>query len=95
MPKQRYRSEMGKIHAILEAAAKGGNDGVQISTITHKANLTHEVVVESCSKLEAAGLIESFKRGRNRIVIITHKGLCIFVELRRFKNIMEGMNLRY
>lgn len=95
MPKQPYRSEMGKIHAILDVTARGGESGVLISAIAHKANLTHDVVKYSCEKLEDAGLIEIHRRGRNRILIITHKGFCFFLELRRFRDLVKSMNLRY
>lgn len=94
MPKQAYRSEMGKIHAILDVTANGGDDGVLVSIIAHKANLTHDVVVDSCYKLAEAGLIEMTRRGRNRIMTMTQKGFCFFLELQRFKKLVESMNLR-
>lgn len=94
MVKHAYRSELGKIYAILNVIANSGSDGVFVSIIAHKANLTHDVVVDSCTKLAAAGLIDMTRRGRNRIMTMTQKGFWFFLEIRRFKRLVEGMNLR-
>ena len=95
MSKQQYRSEMGIMGDILDVAVDGGRDGVIISAITRRANLSHYVVLDKCERLEEAGLIESAKAGRNRIFTMTGKGLEFFREFKRFQGLMQGMNLRY
>src|SRR5712692_5159448 len=95
MSKQQYRSEMGIIADILCVTMDGGAQGVIVSAISRRANLSHYAVLEKCQKLIDAGLVESMRADRNRLLKITEKGIRFFQEFQRFQNIVEGMNLRY
>ena len=80
---------------ILDVTMTGGRQGVIVSAISRKANLSHYAVLDKCEKLVTAGLVESSKNDRNRIFMITEKGLQFFQEFRRFQTLVESMNLRY
>ena len=95
MSKQQYRSEMGIIADILGVTMDGGTQGVIVSAISRRANLSHYAVLEKCQKLIDAGLVESMKDSRNRLFTITEKGIRFFQEFQRFQNIVQMMNLRY
>jgi predicted transcriptional regulator len=95
MSKQQYRSEMGIIADILGVTMDGGTQGVIVSAISRRANLSHYAVLEKCQKLIDAGLVESMKDNRNRLFVITEKGIRFFQEFQRFQNIVQMMNLRY
>ena len=95
MSKQQYRSEMGIMGDILDVPADGGRGGVIVSAISRKANLSHYAVLDKCEKLVEAGLVESVKNDRNRVFLITEKGLQFFQEFKRFQGLVESMNLRY
>ena len=58
MSKQQYRSEMGIMGDILDVTADGGRDGIIVSAISRKANLSHYAVLDKCEKLVEAGLVE-------------------------------------
>ena len=95
MSKQQYRSEMGIMGDILDVTMAGGRQGVIVSAISRKANLSHYAVLDKCEKLVTAGLVESLKNDRNRIFMITEKGLQFFQEFKRFQDLVESMSLRY
>ena len=95
MSKQQYRSEMGIIADILNVAMEGGCQGVIISAISRRANLSHYAVLEKCQKLIDAGLVESMKEERNRLYKITEKGIQFFQEFQRFQGVVQVLNLRY
>jgi predicted transcriptional regulator len=95
MSKQQYRSVMGIMGDILDVTAQGGRDGVIVSTITRRANLSHYAVKEKCERLASAGLIESTKNKKNRVYLLTERGLAFFQEFRKFQDLVESMNLRY
>lgn len=95
MSKQQYRSEMGIMSDILDVTMEAGRSGVIVSAISRKANLSHYAVLDKCEKLASAGLVESVRNDRNRIYLITEKGLQFFQEFRRFQSLVESMNLRY
>ena len=87
MSKQQYRSEMGIMGDILDVTADGGRGGVIVSAISRKANLSHYAVLDKCEKLVEAGLVESVKNDRNRVFLITEKGILFFQEFKRFQGI--------
>jgi predicted transcriptional regulator len=89
------RSQMGILGDVLEVTIQSGSQGVIISTITRKANLSYYAVLDKCQKLISAGLVESVKNDQNRIFMITEKGLSFFEEFRRFQSLVASMNLRY
>ena len=95
MSKQQYRSEMGIMGDILDVTMDGGQQGVIVSAISRRANLSHYSVLDKCEKLITAGLMESRTNERNRLFKITEKGLGFIKEFQRFQTIVDSMNLRY
>jgi len=95
MSKQQYRSEMGIMGDILDVTMDGGQQGVIVSAISRRANLSHYSVLDKCEKLITAGLMESRRNERNRLFKITEKGLGFIKEFQRFQTIVDSMNLRY
>jgi len=86
---------MGILGDILDVTMEGGREGVIVSAISRKANLSHYAVLDKCEKLVEAGLVGSIKNERNRLYMITEKGLNFFQEFRKFQSLVESMNLRY
>lgn len=95
MSKQQYRSEMGIMADILDVAMDGGIQGVIVSAISRRANLSHYAVLDKCDKLVSAGLIDTRRDERNRLFTITEKGIQFFREFQRFQTLVQSMNLRY
>lgn len=86
---------MGIMGDILDVTAEGGRSGVIVSAISRRANLSHYAVLDKCEKLVDAGLVQSLKNDRNRVFVITEKGIQFFQEFKRFQDLVESMNLRY
>ena len=74
---------MGIMGDILDVTMEGGRSGVIVSAISRKANLSHYAVLDKCEKLVSAGLVESVKNDRNRVYLITEKGLQFFQEFKK------------
>lgn len=94
MTKTQYRSELAIMHDIMSVTAYEGQSGIRVSRISHKANLSHYVVVEKCQRLIDAGLIELNQNKRNRIYNLTEKGITFYNELTRFQSLVSSLNLR-
>jgi len=80
---------------ILNVTMDGGSQGVIVSAISRKANLSHYAVLDKCEKLVTAGIIDTKKDERNRLFAITEKGITFFKEFQRFQELVQSMNLRY
>ena len=86
---------MGIIADILGVTMDGGTQGVIVSAISRRANLSHYAVLDKCQKLIDAGLVDSMKDNRNRLFVITEKGIKFFQEFQKFQILVQTMNLRY
>ena len=95
MSKHQYRSEIGIISDVLDVIMDRGQQGEIISTIARKANLSHHTTLEKCKKLEGFGLIESSNNMKNRIYIITEKGIQFFQEMQKFIEVVQVVKIRY
>ena len=86
---------MGIMGDILDVTLNGGQQGVIVSAISSRANLSHYAVLDKCEKLVEAGLVETKRDERTRKFSITEKGLEFFQEFKTFRDLLESMNLRY
>jgi len=86
---------MGIISDILCATINLDRQGEIISAIARKANLSHYATIKKCQKLVDSGLMESVINKRNRIFIITEKGIEFFQELQKFLEIVQTTKIRY
>ena len=93
--KQQYRTHMGIMSEILQIIMDNGIEGAIVSEISRKANLSYYTTVENCQKLINSSLVESARKGRNYVYVITTKGIEFFRELKKFQEITQEMNLRY
>ena len=84
MSKQQYRTAMSILSEILQIIMDGGIEGVIISSLARRANLSHYNLIEKCQKLIDAGLVESTNNNRNHTFIITEKGIQFFQQMQKF-----------
>ena len=93
--KHQYRSEIGIISDVLCATMDGGRNGVIISSIARRANLSHYTAMEKCQKLTALGLMESIESRNNRTFAITERGILFFQEMQKFMEVIEEIKIRF
>ena len=89
------RTRIRSLGDILEALKDAGREGLIVSSISRKANLSHYAAIERCSKLELAGLVETKFVDKKNVHVITEKGLKFFDEYRNFQLLVDPLNLRY
>ena len=70
-----YRTSMGILSEIMQIIMDAGMEGVMVSELSRKSNLSYNATVDNCQKLVIASLVETFRRGRNCIFVITPKGI--------------------
>ena len=91
---KQYRTSMGILSEIMQIIMDAGMEGVMVSELSRKSNLSYNATVDNCQKLVAASLVETSRRGRNYIFVITPKGIEFFQEFKRFQEFTNEMNLR-
>ena len=93
--KQQYRDPLTITRDILQVCMNAGIEGVKISKISQKANLSYNVAIENCRKLIDVNIIKSVRDKKNYIFIITEKGIRFFHEFQKFQDTMDEINFRY
>ncbi len=93
--KQQYRSELGIISEVLQVAMDCGMQGVIISSIARRANLSHYTAMEKCQKLIDFGLMEFRIDKKSRSFVITEKGIQFYHEMQKFLEIAQEIKIRY
>ncbi len=92
--RQQYRTSIGIMSEILQIIMDAGMNGVIVSELARKANLSHNTTVEYCQKLIGASLVESARTQKNYIFIVTTKGMEFFREFKLFRETAQELNLR-
>src|SRR5689334_17895461 len=93
--KNQHRSTLSITRDVLQACMDAGIDGILISKISQKANLSYSTTISCCQKLINANLLRSIKSERNHIFAITEKGIRFFREFQKFHEIVREINIRY
>lgn len=93
--KQQYRSELGIISDILSVIMDCGKNGIIISSIARRANLSHYSAIEKCQKLIDLKLIETTSNNKSRIFIVTEKGIQFFQQTQKFLNTIQEIKIRF
>ena len=93
--KSPYRTQIHSLGDVLEVIRDSGREGVIVSVIGRKANLSHYPVLKKCDLLMSAGLIESTTKKQNKVFTISEKGLKFFEEYNTFQILVESLKLRY
>jgi predicted transcriptional regulator len=93
--KQQYRDSLTITRDILQVCMNAGVEGILISKLSQKANLSYNAAMENCQKLIDADIIKSVRNKRNYIFIITEKGIRFFHEIQKFQDTLNKINIRY
>ncbi len=90
-----YRASLGVIRDILLTVMEAGIEGIIISKICRKANLSHDTAMANCHRLVDIGLLQSTQNKRNHIFVITEKGIKFCQEFLKFQDTTKELNIRY
>ncbi len=93
--KQKYRTELGMVSEVLQVTMDCGMQGVIISSIARRANLSHYAALEKCQKLIDSGLMESRSDKKSRSFVITEKGIQFYHVMQKFLVLAQETKIRY
>ena len=90
-----YRTEIGIIGKILELLSDSGREGVIISSLVCRANISQSELLTKCNPLIKSGLINMLKIKRTRKLWLTSSGREFHQELKRFQETLDKIPIRY
>ena len=82
----KYRTNMQIMAQVLDKMQDAGTQGLIISRLTQKANLSHDRLISLTSNLIGSGLITKIEYDGRNCYVITEKGRLLLEEYRKFSD---------
>ena len=79
-----YRNSMQIMSAVLENGDYAGTEGLGITQIIRKSNLSHSRLQKLIENLTGSGLINKIEYDKKSTFIITEKGRVFLEEYKKF-----------
>ena len=88
-----YRSSMQIMSAVLENVDYAGTEGLGITQIIRKSNLSHVRLQNLIQNLTGSGLINKIEYDKKSAFVITEKGRLFLEEYKRFSDLAGSFGL--
>jgi len=88
-----YRNSILITADILDATQSAGRNGIQISNLILKSNLSHPRLSKFLENLIGNGLVNKIEYDGKNTFVITEKGIMYLQEYRKFHELAEGFGL--
>ena len=89
----KYRNNQQIAGSILIATQEAGIDGIAVTNLMQKSNLSHTRLGEFINKLTSSGLINKIEYDGKNTFIITEKGRMYLQEYQRFLQMAHTFGL--
>lgn len=88
-----YRTSMQIVADLLVATDQCGQEGIKVTSLLTKANLSHSRLSKFVENLTGAGLINKIDYDGKNTFVITTKGKQYLESYRRFQDLAESFGL--
>jgi len=88
-----YRNSYQITEDILDTVSYSGNQGIPITPLIRKSNLSHKRMIGFMSKLTQSNLVNKIDSDGKTTFVITEKGRLYLEEYKKFSNIAENFGL--
>ena len=88
-----YRNSYQITEDILDTVSYSGNQGIPITPLIRKSNLSHKRMIGFMNKLTQSNLVNKIDYDGKTTFVITEKGRVYLEEYKKFSNIAENFGL--
>lgn len=88
-----YRTSMQIVADLLTATEECGQEGIKVTTLLTRANLSHSRLAKFIENLTGAGLINRIEFDGKNTFVITPKGMQYLDSYKRFHDLAESFGL--
>lgn len=88
-----YRNSYQITEDILDTVSYSGNQGIPITPLIRKSNLSHKRMIGFMNKLTQSNLVNKIDSDGKTTFVITEKGRLYLEEYKKFSNIAENFGL--
>ena len=88
-----YRNSTQIMYTVLENVDYAGVEGLAVTQIIRKSNLSHSRLQKLIKNLTGSGLINRIEYDKKSIFVITEKGRLFLEEYKRFSDLAGSFGL--
>ena len=88
-----YRNTIQIMSDVLENVDYAGSEGLQITNLIQKANVSHSRLQNLIQNLTGSGLINKIEYDKKSAFVITEKGRLFLEEYKRFSDLAGSFGL--
>ena len=88
-----YRNSLQITTSVLDNVSYAGMDGLTITQLIRKSNLSHSRLQKLVQNLSGSGLINRIEYNNKNTFVITEKGQVLLEEYRRFSDLAGTFGL--
>lgn len=88
-----YRTSMQIVSDLLTVTEQSGLDGINVTSLLTKANLSHSRLGKFLNNLTGAGLINRIEFDGKNVFVITSKGRQYLESYKNFQNLADSFGL--
>jgi predicted transcriptional regulator len=89
----KYRNSQQITQAVLSATQDAGMDGIKVTKLMVKSNLSYNRLGSFINKLTSSGLINTIDYDGKNTYIITEKGIMFLQEYEKFSDLAGSFGL--
>ena len=87
IPKMTYRNSLQIMTSVLDNMSNAGMDGLTVSQIILKSNISHSRLQKLVHNLSSSGLVNKIEYEKKQTFVITEKGRLLLQEYKKFSDL--------
>lgn len=87
IPKMTYRNSLQIMTSVLDNMSNAGMDGLTVSQIILKSNISHSRLQKLVHNLSSSGLVTKIEYEKKQTFVITEKGRLLLQEYKKFSDL--------
>ena len=88
-----YRNSLQIMTQVLESTQYAGQEGIPITSLIRRSNISHSRLTSLTKNLISSGLINKIEYNGKNTFVITEKGVLFLEEYQKFNNFANSFGL--
>ncbi len=88
-----YRNSLQIMTTVLDSMSDAGINGLTVTQIIQKSNLSHSRLQKLVYNLSSSGLVNKIQYEKKQTFVITEKGRLLLEEYKKFSDLAETFGL--
>ena len=88
-----YRNSLQIMTSVLDNMSNAGTDGLTVTQLIQKSNLSHPRLQKLVHNLSSSGLVNTIEYEKKQVFVITEKGRLLLEQYKKFSDLAGTFGL--